>query len=488
MQQAPHFLALDQGSQGSKALVFGPDGEIMSAARTPLATRRPKPAWVEHDAEALLASLDEAIDQALTAPGIASLPIISAGLASQRSSIVCWDRRSGVALSPVLSWQDRRNAEWIAAQNFDRTRLHALTGLVPSAHYGASKLRWCLDHLPEVARAAADGRLCFGPVASFVLFRLLDERPCVVDPANASRTLLWDLERRDWSAEMLRACGIGVECLPRCVASRHAFGTLQRHGRAVPLTVATGDQSAALFAWGAPQADTYYLNLGTGAFVQRAVPGQPPEAPGLLRSVAWQDEDTGLSVLEGTVNGAGAALQWLAGRHGLPAEALATRAEHWLREVDDPPLFSNGVGGLGSPYWLADFESSFSSGSDLAAETVAVLESIAFLLRVNIEAIGAATDRHSGPAARAVVGGGLASLDGLCQRLADLLGLPVERPATVEATARGVAWLLGAATASREGTVEVFRPRSTPRLQARFRRWRRALESRLTVGAASAAT
>jgi glycerol kinase len=481
LPESAHYLVLDQGSHASRAVIFAADGRLVASGEAPVATRRPRPGWVEHDPDEIVASLRDGIGLALEELGDAAARFAAAGLAIQRSSIVCWDRESGAALSPVLSWQDRRNADWLRAQHLDGKRLREITGLVASPHYGASKLRWCIDHLPQVRRALAEGRLCCGPLASFVLHRLLEERPCLVDPANASRTLLWDVRAHDWSAELLEAFGLQPGWLPRCVPSRHAFGTLEVGAHRIPLTVATGDQSAALFARGEPRPDMLYANLGTGAFLQRTVGERPPEAPGLLRGIAWQEDGRQVAVLEGTVNGAGAALDWLAEQAGLPVAALTERAEDWLEGVSDPPLFLNCVGGLGSPYWRASCKSRFSAPDDLAAQTAAVIESIAFLLRVNADAMTLAAG-PAGGAARVVASGGLARLDGLCRRLADLLGLPVERPAEVEATARGLAWLLGGTLPADERAPDVFMPHSDAALQARFRRWRRWVESRIQPG------
>jgi len=477
MTPRPFFLALDQGSHASKAMVFDSDGCIVAAAERAVATRRPRPGWVEHDAEEVVVSLQDAIGAVVGADGRAQPR--SAGLAIQRSSVVCWDRNTGVALSPVLSWQDRRNTAWLASRQFDPDRLREITGLVASPHYGASKLRWCLEHLAEVRRALAEDRLCCGPLASFVLHRLLAERPCLVDPANASRTLLWDLHSRDWSRPMLAACGVPEHCLPRCVPSRHDFGTLDAAACAIPLTVSTGDQSAALFARGEPTENCLFVNIGTGAFVQRVLQGTPADAPGLLRSVAWQDAESTVGVLEGTVNGAGAALQWLAGERGVSLESLVDAADGWLDEVDDPPLFLNGVGGLGAPYWVADCPVAFSRPASLAEETAAVLESIVFLLVVNIEAVRAATDVRGRGTDLIVVSGGMARFAGLCQRLADLSGLRVERPAAIEATAQGVAWLLGGVKAAANGRTAHYRPAGCRVLEQRFARWRSWLGARL---------
>jgi glycerol kinase len=232
----------------------------------------------------------------------------------------------------------------------------------------------------------------------------------------------------------------------------------------VPLTVVTGDQPAALFAWGEPDPDTLFVNIGTGAFVQRVFHGTAPAAPGLLEGIAWHDAQRRVSVLEGTVNGAGAALQWLADERGLEVESLLRDAPRWLEEVADPPLFVNGVGGLGSPYWNPDCPTRFSAATGVAGEAVAVIESIAFLLAVNIEAICAA----GGPRPERILAtGGLARLDGLCQRLADVSGLVVERPEALEATSQGVACLLGSAIRGFPA-LDRFGPSSADSLLARY--------------------
>jgi glycerol kinase len=204
-----------------------------------------------------------------------------------------------------------------------------------------------------------------------------------------------------------------------------------------------------------------------------------PDAPGLLRGIAWHDAERSIGVLEGTVNGAGAALAWLAEERAVPVETLLEGAARWLRELRDPPLFINGVGGLGAPYWVADFPIRFSAEGALPEQTVAVLESIVFLLQVNIERIQAASTLKAGAVREIKVSGGIAQLDGLCQRLADLAGLPVERPADIEATARGVAWLLGVTEASGDARSSRFVPRPDPALRQRYVRWRSDLESRV---------
>ena len=205
----------------------------------------------------------------------------------------------------------------------------------------------------------------------------------------------------------------------------------------VPLTVCTGDQPATLFAHGPPGPDAVYVNLGTGAFLQRPA-GAEATPDGLLRSVCWQDGECVMEVHEGTVNGAGAALSWLARQDATEEQVLFAKLPLWLASENDPPLFVNGIGGLGAPFWVADCDVSFDREASLAARAVAVIESIVFLLQANLDAMARIRPRAS----RIIVAGGLARLDGLCQRLADISGLGVQRQDDVEATARGVAWLL----------------------------------------------
>lgn len=316
-----------------------------------------------------------------------------------------------------------------------------------------------------------------GPLASFLLHRLLGEKPLVTDPANAARTLLWNLRAMDWDPWLLELFGIPAETLPRCAPTRHAFGTLHANGHRIPLTIATGDQSAALFALGAPSADTAYVNIGTGAFMQRPF-SHPPDTPGLLSGVVYRDADQTLYVLEGTVNGAGAALRWAEQEWGL--KDIEAQLPGWLARDGDVPLFLNGVAGLGAPFWVADFPSRLIGAGEPWQKICAVAESIVFLLQANLEAM-----RELPPAPkRLLVTGGLGQLDGLCQRLADLSGLPVYRPAQHEATARGTAYLLADFPDDwpEEKAGVAFAPKPNPGLTRRYKEWRaemkRALEKR----------
>jgi glycerol kinase len=329
--------------------------------------------------------------------------------------------------------------------------------------------------VPAVQRAALAGDLALGPLSSYLVARLTPERSCVADPANASRTLLLDATTLQWSPEMLRLFDLAPSQLPTCVPTRHAFGHVPCAGGLVPLTACSGDQSAAAFALGQPGTDCALVNVGTGAFMQCLAPADAMLPDGILRSVLCADGDGVLTSHEGTVNGAGSALDWLRERVALDVDrGLVALASH------DPltgsvPLFMNGVGGLGAPFWQADFPCEFVGDSDDAAKLVAVVESIVFLLCCNLERL-----RLGAPLRRIRISGGLARNDYLCRCLAALSRLPVERPAAVEATARGIAYLAAGKPASwRAVPIEhAFAPATAMALEARYARWRREMAAR----------
>jgi glycerol kinase len=465
------WLALDQGGHASRALVFDDSGCKLDQVVVPIATQRPAADQVEHDAEELVASLGACIREATARhPGI-----VAAGLATQRSSMVCWERATGRALSPVLSWQDRRHATWLEQFAPRNAWIRAHTGLVLTPHYGASKMRWCLDHLPAVQAAADAGTLVMGPLASFLAYRLCTGRPLVADPANASRTQLWNPATGDWSPELLALFGVPQEVLPRCVTSRHDYGALEAAARPVPLVVVTGDQSAVPFASGPLDATAAYVNVGTGAFIQRAVRGHLPDAPRLLASVVWSDASGVDYMLEGTVNGGGAALDWFAAGEGVALEA-ALQELAAAPAPADPPLFLNTVAGLGSPYWSGALAPRFIGAGDRPARLRAVLESIAFLLAVNLGELQALGD----PLQRLVLTGGLAANPVFVHALAAVTQLPLWASGEAEATARGLARLVAVpVTPWVPGPGRAIAAAEDRALRDRYARWRATLAHEL---------
>jgi glycerol kinase len=479
MARSPHplYLAIDQGTHASRALVVDRCGAVVARGVKDIAIAHPRTDWAEQDGEEVVASIFDAVGQAVSALGARRADLAAAGLASQRANAVCWDRRDGHALSPIFSWQDRRAHAWIhELESAHGESVHRKTGLFLSPHYGASKLRWALDHLPAVRAAMEAGTLAWGPMASFLAFRLLRERPLLADPQCAARTQLWNLHTRDWDPDLLKLFGLPSGFLPRSMTTCGAWGTLEAAGVSVPLTAVNGDQSAAVFAFGSPEADCAYVNIGTSAFVQRALAAFPGYVPRQLTGIILDDGRTTLYMVEGNVNGAGTAVEWLSGELGM--DDLVAALPGWMeRQSSQVPLFLNGIAGLGGPFWQAEFESRFVGEGEPWQKGVAVVESIAFLLQANIDHMAP----YVGAPARMRVSGGVSRLDGLCRKLASLSGLAVHRREDPEASARGIAYLAAGRptewnTAPHE---DVFACVPDVPLADRYRRWR-ALMAELT--------
>ena len=465
------YLAIDQGGHSSRAIVFNTFGEQIAFARQLVDEQKTGLDRVEQDPELLLGSIIESVKSVIEQLGERSRHIVAAGLATQRSSMVCWHKQTGRALYPVISWQDRRAAKFLEKLQDQTEMIHKKTGLFVSPHFGASKMRWCLDEVPAVADANKQGQLIMGPLASFLIFRLLDEKPVLADPANASRTQLWNLADKNWDPELLDIFGIPESCLPDCVPTRYAFGTLTVNDLQIPMRIVNGDQSAALFSYGPLQADNAYITIGTGAFISRSSGHYAPYGRRLLAGIVMQEQDKSTYVLEGTVNGAGSALDWI--KSELKLEDFTDKLPGWLAASNDPPIFLNGISGLGAPYWIADFDSRFIGEGTDQEKVVAVIESIIFLLETNLrEMLSLAS-----PPLQIQISGGYAKLDGLCQRLSDLSGLPVYRPVEQEATARGTAFLLVHEKHHwPEGEIGVwFKPKKNEAIKKRYEKWESCL-------------
>lgn len=474
-------LALDQGSHASRACVFDESGSLCATVSIPVATRQPAALHVEHDPAELVRTLRTAADEAVRAAAERHprLGLAAAGLAVQRSTIVCWSRVDGAALSPALSWQDRRNAAWLERLAPQATRVRALTGLPLSPHYGASKIRWCLDHLPATRRAAAAGDLQVAPLASFLTLHLgAMQRSAAADVANAARTQLFDSQRLDWSDEMLALFAVERSWLPDCACTRGDWGALRVGGTEVPLRAVTGDQSAVPYARGEPELETVYVNLGTGAFVQRPLRSRPVSPEPLLGSILSRDSDAAIYSLEGTVNGAGSAVSWFGAQHQVSEEVLWSALET-VPDSLELPIFVNGVGGLGSPWWRVSEEPRFVGEKPAAgghgpvpAPTLqrfaALIESVAFMIATNAALLA----RHAGAPRCVVLTGGMSRCRWLGRRLAALLQLPVQ-VIDAEASARGVAQLAAPEIASQwhSAPLHSYAPYADPGLQGRYRQF-----------------
>lgn len=461
------YLAIDQGGHASRAMVFDYQGQLVCQSESAISASQPAPDFVEYNVEALLQSIDSVVKDVAEQLGKRVHNLYAAGLATQRSNCLCWDKQTGEALSPIISWQDQRNAKWLEGLYDERDNIHKHTGLFLSPHYGASKIRWCLENLPQVEQARQAEKLAYGPMASYITQHLTG-LVARADAVNASRTQVWSIHTRKWDKTLLEKFGLDKNALPECVPTQYLFGKLSVGEARVPFSCVTGDQSAALFAYGHIQPETAYVNIGTGAFVSRPSGHAKLYGRRLLTSVVHQFENQDcLYVLEGTINGAGSALQWFTEQEGVAN--LFEQLPDWLENEDSPLLFLNGISGLAAPFWQGHFESQFIGEGTTAQKAVAIVESIVFLINTNIEEML----KTASPPEQIQLTGGLGRLNGLAQRLADLTGLPVYRPEECEATARGLAYLLADQPKlwpeNKPGTW--FDSRGNSELKARYQKW-----------------
>jgi len=492
MRAPEYHLLLDQGGHSSRAMVIDHQGVVRAQARIPVETLE-RGERVEQDGPAILDSLRQAIAAVAQTLGDDCHHLQSAGLAVQRGSVLCWRRSNGEALSPVLSWRDRRAP---AKAQLEPRLIRQRSGLRFSPYGGALKLRWCLDELSGVQQAHSENDLLMGPLGSYLLQGLLREAPARVDPTLAQRTLLYDRWQGDWSEETLAELDLDRAQLPRIVPSRSSFGHLQGSQVNCPLILLQGDQNAVPWVAGRPQTDTVYINLGTGAFMLRPVSSQAHDSethggetqggeqdPGPFQFTLLDPEQSPHYALEASVHGAGAALQWFAKARGRAVEAEEIQAS--LINQDRPPLFINTVGGLGSPWWQPGPDPYFldREGKTLAlkgedpAQLSGLLESLCFLIQVNLDAM----ERLAGPVERVIVAGGLSRSPALCQRLAQLMDRPLYRLDNSEATSVGLWQQLAQPEQFHWGEpVATDGPNgSVPGLQSRFRLWREHLASAL---------
>ncbi len=452
-----YLLAIDQGTHASRALLFDRYGHKIGSQLVPVTLRQPRANHVEQDPGEILDSVRHAVEHTIQAlPAAERGNIRACGLTTQRSTVLAW-QANGAPLSAAISWQDTRGAPLVATLDAHAAAIREQTGLPLSAHYGASKLHWLHQLLID------EPALRLGPLASFLLYHLTGSGH-VIDHSNAQRMQLLDIGKLNWSRQLADWFGLPLEGLPACRPVLGDYGRLADYD--IPVTAVCGDQNAAWHSHGADTSACALVNLGSGAFVLAAQPAGIDVAE-LLRSLSVSDAQGAEWLMEGTVNGAGSALQWLAGQDNI--DKLFDQLPVWLSAIHNPPLFLNCVGGLGSPWWCQPAVSRFVPDNTThtpAERAVAVVESIVFLVQYNLERMQRET-----PIDHLKVSGGLSQLDGLCRKLANLSGLPVERCDDPEASARGVAWLAAGRPGDWRPITDTtsFSPQTDSPLQARYR-------------------
>jgi len=451
MKRPCHVLAIDQGTTSTRSIVFDERGRSVALARHELAQHYPADGWVEHDPEDLWRDAVATARQALQRAGLSAQDVAGIGITNQRETTIVWDRASGRPIHRAIVWQDRRTAEACArlkaegAESLVRQR----TGLLLDPYFSGTKLAWLLDNVPGARERAERGELAFGTVDCFLLWRLTGGKVHATDVTNASRTLLLDIHRGDWDDDLLRLLGIPRALLPEVRDSSGVFGTTEPDlfGDAIPVAGIAGDQQAALVGQACFEPGMAKSTYGTGCFLllntgETAVESQNR----LLTTPAYRIDGRTTYAMEGSIFVAGAAIKWLRDGLGLIREAAETDA--LARQVPD----SHGVHlvpafvGLGAPHWRPDARGLISgltldaTGAHLAR---AALESVAFQ---TVDLTRAMVADGTTRAAAIRVDGGMAANDWFCQFLADVLDARVERPAEVETTALGAAFLAGLAT------------------------------------------
>ncbi|QKK02636.1 MAG: hypothetical protein HND55_08265 [Pseudomonadota bacterium] len=456
-------LLIDVGSTSVRALAVDADDRILARASRPLKTQEAG-RRVEYRAGDLLAAVEGAACEAAE-----GRLIDQAGLAVQRGSIACWDRRTGEPLAPVISWRDRRTAD--EAPPLPTTDIRMRTGLRFSPYAGAPKIAWCRAHLPAVVQAERRGRLAAGPLGSFLAARLGASVQPGCDHTLAQRTLLWSRARRGWDQDLLDAFDIPESILPEVVGSTADFGSVGILPGAPPLRALVGDQNVLPFIDGQPDPHTLYVNLGTGAFLIRPV-AEPIDTDRF--QLSYLGGDAGFA-LEGSVHGAGSALAWLA-RHDQGGSRFTPGRLAALDPAAEPSaLFLNTIDGLGSPWWCGGPEAAFAGVANPESlsfdrRLAAVVESIAFLIRANLEAM----NRLTAPPRRIIVSGGLGQSDFLVARLGGLIDVELLRLRSAEGTAMG----LGALLSDRPLPDAAFEPvpcGTVPAIERRYGSWLEAL-------------
>ena len=484
-----YYLAIDQGTHASRACLFDETGGLVCEYTKKIKIRRISSSHIEQDANEIVDSVNEVVTKLLHEAGTQQT-IMACGIAIQRSSVVAW-QNDGTVISPVLSWQDTRGKQQLADLEKHKTEIQQLSGLPLSAHYGASKLNYLLDKARRQSIAMYTLRL--SPLISYLLFHILQGHPYIVDHSNAQRTQLFDLAKLSWSPRLTDLFNIPIQVLPDCVPVLKnpdtPHGTLA--GTEIPVNVIIGDQNAAIFGAGLLKPETALVNFGTGAFVLRLLTHYRASEK-QLSGIACSDHNTVQYVREATINGAASALTWLEKRHQVNdvlKQLPAWLNEIGLNEIRQPPLFINTVGGLGSPWWQSNIEAKFIASeffeansplnkvetdlaaTDLATQAVAVIESIVFMVCINLEIM-----QCEQTLTRLQVSGGLSQLDGLCQDLANLSGLRIERIKQPEATARcGAGFAAGKPDGWSNVEFDVFEPVVMPALAKRYAMFRAAL-------------
>ena len=486
----PFVLALDEGTTSCRAVIFDELGQVRAMAQREFTQHFPQPGWVEHDANEIWSTQLAVAQQVLAQEKILASDLAAIGITNQRETTVIWDRQSGQPIAPAIVWQDRRTADVCEQLRRDGAEaiVHARTGLVLDPYFSATKIAWILDHVPHARQRAEAGELAFGTIESWLIWKLTAGRRHVTDVTNASRTLILNIHSRQWDDELLRLFQVPRALLPEVCDCSGIIGesTASLLGTSIPIAGLAGDQQAALFGQDCVKRGETKTTYGTGCFqLQHTGETAIASQNRLITTIAAAPQGEKAYALEGSVFIGGAVVQWL--RDGLGAIHSSAEVEALASSVPDSGgvSFVPAFAGLGAPYWDPHARGiiiGLTRGTTVAHIARAAIESIAHQVADLFDAMRS----DSGLTLTEMrVDGGAAQDDLLMQFQADLLGVPLIRPAIAEITARGAASLAGLATGVWKNVAELaaleqidrhFEPQMSPQIVADHRdRWRRAV-------------
>ncbi len=459
-RQMKYIMALDQGTTSSRCILFDKSGKICSMAQKEFQQIYPKPGWVEHSPVEIWSSQLAVGIEAMAMLGVSAKDIEGIGITNQRETTVVWDRTTGEPVYNAIVWQCRRTADYIERLKNDGLADYVknVTGLVPDAYFSGSKIAWILDNVPGARQLAEDGRLAFGTIDSWLIWKMTDGDVHVTDYTNASRTMLYNIHTLSWDDKLLEYFNIPKSMLPEVKPSSCIYGYthVSVFGGEIPICGAAGDQQAALFGQGCFEAGDVKNTYGTGCFLLMNTGKRAVESShGLITTIAAGTDDKVSYALEGSVFVAGASIQWL--RDGLRMIRNAAQSEEYATSVDDcdgmyvVPAFT----GMGAPYWNSSARGTvvgITRGCSKEHFIRATLESIAYqtydVLHAMEEDVGISVNELK-------VDGGASANNFLMQFQSDIINSDVIRPECIETTALGAAYLAGLATGYWKSTDEI---------------------------------
>ena len=455
-----YILALDQGTTSSRAIVFDHAGKMAGMAQKEFNQIFPQPGWVEHDPMEIWESQLAVLKEALSKSGTKAEDLAAIGITNQRETAVAWDRNTGKPICNAIVWQDRRTASFcdeLKSRGMNGV-IREKTGLVIDAYFSATKWKWMLENIPGAREKAESGELALGTIDSWLIWKLTGGKVHVTDVTNASRTMVFNIHSLEWDSELLDIFGIPMDVLPDVRSSSEVYGEVSEVIMQSPVPIAgiAGDQQAATFGQMCLSPGSVKNTYGTGCFILCNTGEKPVQSENnLITTIAWQLNGKTIYALEGSIFIAGAVVQWL--RDGLGLIKSSSEIEELAESVEDNGgvYFVPAFTGLGAPYWdpyargmIAGLTRGVSSGHIARA----ALESIAF----QVKDVMSAMEEDAGiKIGELKVDGGAVVNNLLMQFQADLIGIPVIRPETIETTALGAAYLAGLAVGFWQGIEEI---------------------------------